>query len=89
MNGFGLICAQGERWKVQRKFTLDFMRKFGMSKFNPLATHKIENKIKTCINEFFLGKFVLIYLTQWSQSTVTMTIVPKAFKDRIFNHVQK
>ena len=76
MNGFGLICAQGERyfttwsknklllivlffsrWKVQRKFTLDFMRKFGMSKFNPTATPKIENKIRTCIDEFFIGKW--------------------------------
>ena len=46
------------RWKVQRKFTLDFMRKFGMSKFNPSTTNKIETKIKTCIDEFFLGKFL-------------------------------
>ena len=48
------------RWKVQRKFTLDFMRKFGMSKFNPSATNKIENKIKTCINEFFIGKNIFL-----------------------------
>ena len=33
MNGFGLICAEGDLWKCQRKFTAEFMRKFGLTNF--------------------------------------------------------
>ena len=33
MGGFGLICSEGDLWKSQRKFTAEFMRKFGMTNF--------------------------------------------------------
>ena len=33
MDGFGLICAEGDLWKCQRKFTAEFMRKFGLTNF--------------------------------------------------------
>lgn len=33
MGGFGLICSEGSLWKSQRKFTSEFMRRFGMTNF--------------------------------------------------------
>ena len=33
MGGFGLICSEGDLWKSQRKFTAEFLRKFGMTNF--------------------------------------------------------
>ena len=44
------------RWKCQRNFTLGFMRKFGMSRFNDAGTSKVENKIVACIEEFLSSK---------------------------------
>lgn len=54
MKGYGLICAEGERWKIQRKFTASFMRRFGMSK---LATEddsrqQMEQRLLSCIKAF-------------------------------------
>ena len=42
MNGFGLICAEGDLWKCQRKFTADFMRKFGMTSWKVTLRSVIE-----------------------------------------------
>ena len=44
------------RWKCQRNFTLGFMRKFGMSRFNDAGTSKVEIKIVACIEEFLSSK---------------------------------
>lgn len=30
MAGKGIICAEGNTWRTQRKLTADFMRKYGM-----------------------------------------------------------
>ena len=47
-----VTTLESYRWKCQRKFTLDFMRKFGMSKFKSDGTSKVESKIMSCIEEF-------------------------------------
>ena len=58
MNGYGLICSEGERWNVQRKFTLDFMRKYGMSKLNQIQNSTLEEKIHHCLDILMEGKYV-------------------------------
>ena len=55
MNGYGLICSEGERWNVQRRFTLDFMRKYGMSKLNQIQNSTLEEKIHQCLDILMEG----------------------------------
>ena len=57
MNGYGLICSEGERWNVQRRFTLDFMRKYGMSKLNQIQNSTLEEKIHQCLDILMEGMY--------------------------------
>ena len=50
------------RWKVQRIFTLKFMRKLGMSKLKQTENSKMEQKISVCLNLLLEGKHVFILL---------------------------
>ena len=45
------------RWKIQRNFTLKFMRKLGMSKFKQTENSKMEQKISICLNLLLEGTF--------------------------------
>ena len=40
---------------MQRKFTLNFMRKFGMSKFKQNENSAMESKIINCLNVLLEG----------------------------------
>ena len=62
MNGYGLICSEGERWNVQRRFTLDFMRKYGMSKLNQIQNSTLEEKIHNCLDILMEGMCLKRYL---------------------------
>ena len=62
MNGYGLICSEGERWNVQRRFTLDFMRNYGMSKLNQIQNSTLEEKIHQCLDILMEGMCLTKYL---------------------------
>ncbi|XP_074029294.1 cytochrome P450 enzyme phantom [Leptinotarsa decemlineata] len=51
MKGYGLICAEGELWREQRRFVHNCIRQFGGSKIGPQRT-KMEKLIMTHANEF-------------------------------------
>ncbi|XP_076242207.1 cytochrome P450 enzyme phantom [Calliopsis andreniformis] len=51
MQGYGLICAEGERWKNQRKFVSSCLRNFGMVKHEGPKRNKMEKRILDAANE--------------------------------------
>ncbi|XP_044586495.1 cytochrome P450 306a1 isoform X2 [Cotesia glomerata] len=44
MNGYGLICAEGELWKEQRKFVSATLKNFGAVKHSKLKDASLNNK---------------------------------------------
>ncbi|XP_043499324.1 cytochrome P450 306a1 [Polistes fuscatus] len=50
MRGYGLICAEGELWKDQRKFVAGCLKNLGMVKFG-LKRDKMEGRILAVVNE--------------------------------------
>lgn len=52
MQGYGLICAEGEMWKEQRKFVTKNLKNFGMVKFGP-KRYKLECRITEEIENLF------------------------------------
>ncbi|PSN36025.1 Cytochrome P450 306a1 [Blattella germanica] len=50
MKGYGLICAQGELWKDQRKFVSTFLKNFGMVKFGS-KRERLEKKLAVFVKE--------------------------------------
>ena len=45
------------RWRIHRKFTLNFMKSFGMSRSGS-SVIKLEEKILDCIDELMNSKFI-------------------------------
>nr|CAD7399156.1 unnamed protein product [Timema poppensis] len=48
--GFGLICAEGDLWKDQRKFVSSSLKNFGMVRFGP-KRDKMEERIAVGVKE--------------------------------------
>ncbi|CAL7950803.1 unnamed protein product [Xylocopa violacea] len=51
MQGYGLVCAEGERWKDQRKFVSNCLRNFGMVKHEGPRREKMEKRILDAVDE--------------------------------------
>lgn len=51
----GIICAEGELWKDQRKFVMGCLRNFGAVKNSP-KKDKFQELIKDGVNEFLQVK---------------------------------
>ncbi|XP_061940168.1 cytochrome P450 306a1 isoform X2 [Apis cerana] len=51
MKGYGIICAEGEQWKDQRKFISNCLRNFGMVKHEGAKRDKMEKRISDAVNE--------------------------------------
>lgn len=47
----GIICAEGEQWKDQRKFISNCLRNFGMVKHEGAKRDKMEKRISDAVNE--------------------------------------
>lgn len=47
----GIICAEGEQWKDQRKFISNCLRNFGMVKHEGAKRDKMEERISDAVNE--------------------------------------
>lgn len=54
MQGYGLVCAEGERWKEQRKFVRNCLKNFGMVKHQGPKREKMEKRILDAVNECVL-----------------------------------
>ncbi|KDR21920.1 cytochrome P450 306a1 isoform X2 [Zootermopsis nevadensis] len=50
MNGYGLICAEGELWKDQRKFVTTCLKTLGMVKFGA-RRERMENRISVGVQK--------------------------------------
>ncbi|XP_025162427.1 cytochrome P450 306a1 isoform X2 [Harpegnathos saltator] len=50
MQGYGLICAEGDLWKDQRRFAAGCLRNLGMVKFG-FRRDKMEERILAVVNE--------------------------------------
>ncbi|XP_066995609.2 cytochrome P450 306a1 [Anabrus simplex] len=50
MQGYGLICAEGERWKEQRRFVAGCLRTLGMVKVGA-RRDKMEHRIGRCVQQ--------------------------------------
>ncbi|XP_012228131.1 cytochrome P450 306a1 [Linepithema humile] len=53
MQGYGLICAEGDRWKTQRRFVAEFLKHLGM-KSSGFMRDKLEERILVAVNECIL-----------------------------------
>ncbi|OAD52305.1 hypothetical protein WN48_02122 [Eufriesea mexicana] len=51
MQGYGLVCAEGERWKEQRKFVSNCLRNFGMVKHEGPRRERMEKRISEAADE--------------------------------------
>ncbi|XP_076377158.1 cytochrome P450 enzyme phantom [Megalopta genalis] len=51
MQGYGLICAEGNRWKDQRKFVSRCLRNFGMVKHEGSRRDSLEERISRAADE--------------------------------------
>lgn len=56
MGGLGLICAEGRLWKCQRRFVVDVMRKFGLSRMDRNSQSPMETKLLECVDSFCKGE---------------------------------
>ncbi|XP_051157558.1 cytochrome P450 306a1 isoform X2 [Leptopilina boulardi] len=54
MKGYGLICAEGESWKEQRKFAIKCLKDFGIVKYSCIKRDKLEERILTSVNQVIL-----------------------------------
>ncbi len=56
MEGKGLICAEGDLWQSQRKFTTNYMRENGMSNTAQAALKDArEDRMLVHVEEFLQG----------------------------------
>lgn len=51
MKGYGLICAEGESWREQRKFVVKCLKDFGVVKYSCVKREKLEDRISITANE--------------------------------------
>ncbi|XP_011861917.1 PREDICTED: cytochrome P450 306a1 [Vollenhovia emeryi] len=51
MKGYGLICAEGDRWRAQRRFVTGCLKNFGMTKLPGARRDNMEQRIVAAVNE--------------------------------------
>ncbi|KAL6422976.1 hypothetical protein ACFW04_010463 [Cataglyphis niger] len=51
MQGYGIICAQGDLWRDQRKFVAGCLKNFGMVKLPGTKRDKMQERILTAVRE--------------------------------------
>ncbi|XP_015432310.1 PREDICTED: cytochrome P450 306a1 [Dufourea novaeangliae] len=51
MQGYGLVCAEGDRWRDQRKFVGTCLRNFGMVKHEGSKRERMEKRILNAADE--------------------------------------
>ncbi|XP_026674418.1 cytochrome P450 306a1 [Ceratina calcarata] len=51
MQGYGIVCAEGDRWKDQRKFVSNCLRNFGMVKYDGIRREGLEKKLSNAAEE--------------------------------------
>ncbi|XP_018367768.1 PREDICTED: cytochrome P450 306a1 isoform X1 [Trachymyrmex cornetzi] len=51
MQGYGLICAEGNLWKNQRRFVAGCLKNFGMTKLPGTKRDRLEERILATVNE--------------------------------------
>ncbi|XP_071563531.1 cytochrome P450 306a1 [Temnothorax nylanderi] len=51
MQGYGLICAEGDLWRDQRRFVAGCLKNFGMTKLPCTKRDKMEQRILVAVNE--------------------------------------
>ncbi|KAK4876362.1 hypothetical protein RN001_012784 [Aquatica leii] len=56
MGGYGIICAEGNMWRVHRKFTAKCLRLFGATKASGFKTQVVEElilrEVQECLDSF-------------------------------------
>ncbi|XP_012055452.1 PREDICTED: cytochrome P450 306a1 [Atta cephalotes] len=52
MQGYGLICAEGNLWKDQRRFVAGCLKNFGMTKLPGIKRDRLEERILAIVNEY-------------------------------------
>jgi hypothetical protein len=55
----GLICAEGELWRHQRRFVITWLKNFGMLKYGA-RRDKMENRISIGVQESIEVKVLLV-----------------------------
>jgi ecdysteroid 25-hydroxylase CYP306A1 len=55
----GLICAEGELWRDQRRFVITCLKNFGMIKYGA-KRDKMENRISVGVQESIEVKMLLV-----------------------------
>ncbi|XP_011693655.1 PREDICTED: cytochrome P450 306a1 [Wasmannia auropunctata] len=51
MQGYGLICAEGDLWRDQRRFVAGCLKNFGMTKLPGAKRNRMEERILAAVNE--------------------------------------
>ncbi|KAL6263135.1 hypothetical protein P5V15_005936 [Pogonomyrmex californicus] len=51
MQGYGIVCAEGDRWRDQRKFVAGCLKNFGMVKLSGTKRDRMEERILAAVNE--------------------------------------
>lgn len=51
MHSAGLICAEGDLWRDQRRFVAGCLKNFGMTKLPGTRRDRMEERILAAVNE--------------------------------------
>ncbi|XP_032747894.1 cytochrome P450 2B15 [Rattus rattus] len=80
VQGYGLIFANGERWKILRRFSLVTMRHFGMGKRS--VEERIKEEAQCLVEELKKYKGALLNPTSFFQSIAANIICSIVFGER-------